>query len=327
MRACAGTTSPGQAYGANCASPQPPAVYTSEEVILQINVTNYANFAMNVYVDFQNVTTSGSYVTQQSSSTTPSIPSGADNCVGWTAPTKSINPNQEQTYTCTFITTQGTAGGTVTFLGYAVGTYSSGYVTSAEVLSNPLEIGNPLSSIAGPFVGLSFEYAAQGSTSIENPAVVVSNSLTDVVWNATLENTANASVTILEYSFLLVARVAQEHDFYIVQPVSLPISSSSLSTYTCALGTGNAPTGAQCSTPQTNCAVLGNGCVPTGATVKLYFAATDISGTGWEWGNGGGFSPPEAVTMFVIIEYDYYNAGVWHVLAQAVPFTGTYFTS
>jgi hypothetical protein len=153
---------------------------------------------------------------------------------------------------------------------------------------------------------------------------VVSNSGNNyVIWQATIENTANASVTILEYSFLLAARVSQEHDFYIVQPVS-SWTSTTLSSYACQLGTSNAPTGAQCSTAQTNCSVLGNGCVPTGGTVTLDFAASGISGTGWEWGTSGGFNPPEAITMFVIVEYDYYNAGVWHVLAQALPFTGTY---
>jgi hypothetical protein len=146
-----------------------------------------------------------------------------------------------------------------------------------------------------------------------------------VIWQATVENTANASVTILEYSFLLVARISQEHDFYIVQPVS-SWTSTTLSPYACTVGTGNAPTGAQCSTAQKNCTVLGNGCVPTGDTVTLDFAASGMGSSSWEWGTSAGFNPPETVTMFVIIEYDYYNGGAWHVLAQAIPITGTYFT-
>lgn len=331
MRACAGTTSPGQAYGTTCARPQPPAVYSAEEVILLINVTNFANVGMSVVADFQSVATNGAGATPQSSTTTPPIPSGAESCVvagqpsqGQTSQAQNIAPNGgKATFLCTFIATQGSSGGTITFLGYAVGTYSSGQVTSAETLSNPIDVGNPLSSVAGPFVGISFEYASKESTTFSS-AVEVSNSGNEyVIWQATLENTANASVTILEYSFLLAARVAQEKDYYIVQPVS-SWTSTTLSSYACALGTSNAPTGAQCSTAQTNCSALGNGCVPTGDSVTLDFAATDIAGTGWEWGTSGGFNPPEAITMFVIVEYDYYNAGVWNVLSQAIPFTGTY---
>jgi hypothetical protein len=329
MEACAGTTSPGQAYGTTCASPQPPAVYSTEEVILLVTVTNFANIAMSVSVDFQDVSTNGATVTSQSSSTSPPIPSGAENCIGGLTPAQEISASGgTATYTCTFIATQGSAGGTATFLGYAVGTYPAGYVTSAETLSNPIQIGNPLSSVAGPFVGLSFEYASEESTTFGSAVVVAaggSGSNEYVIWQATIENTANASVTILEYSFLLVARISQEHDFYIVQPVS-SWTSTTLSPYACALGTGNAPTGAQCSTAQKNCTVLGNGCVPTGDTVTLDFAASGIDSSSWEWRTSAGFNPPETVTMFVIIEYDYYNGGAWHVLAQAIPITGTYFT-
>jgi hypothetical protein len=334
MEACAGTTSPSQAYGTTCASPQPPAVYSAEEVILLITVTNFANVGMNVVADFQAVATGGAGATPQSSSTTPPIPSGAESCLGGqTGTAQNVAANGgTATFVCTFIAAQGSSGGTITFLGYAVGTYPippatpTGQVTSAETLSNPIYVGNPLSSVIGPFVGVSFDYASKESTTFGS-GVQVSNSGNEyVIWQATLENTANASVTILEYSFLLAARVAQEHDFYIVQPVS-SWTSTSLSAYTCASGTGNAPTGAQCSTAQTNCKTLGNGCVPTGDNATLDFAASGIAGTAWEWGTSGGFNPPESITMFVIVEYDYYNAGAWHVLAQAVPFTGTYLPS
>jgi len=334
MQTCAGTTSPGQAYGTTCASPQPLAVYSAEEVILQITVTNFANVAMSVVADFQSVATNGASATAQTSSTSPPLPTGVETCA--TGVSNSFLTGQAQnipadsgtpssaTFYCTFIATQGSSGGTITFLGYAVGTYASGQVTSAETLSNPIQVGNPLSSVAGPFVGVSFQYASQQSTTFGS-AVVVSNSGNKyVIWQATIENTANASVTILEYSFLLAARVSQEHDFYIVQPVS-SWTSTTLTSYTCQLASGtNAPTGAQCSAAQTDCSALGNGCVPTGDSVTLDFAASGISGTGWEWGTSGGFNPPEAITMFVIVEYDYYNAGACYVLAQAIPFTGTY---
>ena len=336
MEACAGTTSPGQAYGSTCAVPQPPAVYAAEEVILLMNVINFANVAMSVTANFQAVGTNGAGVTAQSSSTNPPIPNGVESCVGGqTSQSQIIAANGgSATFICTFIAIQGSSGGTVTFLGYAVGTYPTppatptGQVTSAETLSNPIQVGNPLSSVAGPFVELGFNYASQGSPTFGS-ATVVSNSNHYLIWQANLMNTANASVTILEYSFVLAARISQEHLFYIIQPVS-SWTSTSLSglTYTCALGANNAPTGAQCSTPQTNCTTLGNGCVPTGSTVSLDFAASGYSGSSWSWGSGGGgFNPPESITLYVTIEYDYYNAGAWHVLAQAIPITGVYMTS
>ena len=338
MKACAGTTSPGQAYGTTCPNPQPPAVYSTEEVILNITVTNFANVTMSVYAIFQAVGTNGAKVSPQSSSTNPPIPTGVESCLGGqTSQAQIISANGGKAFfLCTFIVTQGPSGGTVTFLGYAVGTYppppstANGQVTSAETLSNPIQVGNPLSAVAGPFVALGFNYASQGSPGSQTfgPATVVSNSNNYVIWQANLLNTANASVTILEYSFVLAARVSQEHLFYIIQPVA-SWTSTSLSglTYTCQLGSNNAPTGAQCSTPQTNCTVLGNGCVPTGSTVTLDFAASGPAGSGWGWSSGGGFNPPEAITMYVTIEYDYYNAGAWHVLAQAIPITGVYITS
>jgi hypothetical protein len=338
MKACAGTTSPGVTFGATCPQPQPPAVYSSEEVILQINVTNFAYVPMSVSVAFQSVGTNGAYVT----------PASPDNCAGLQTPVEPISANGgKQTYTCTFTATQGKSGGTVTFLGYAEGTYTgySGYITSAEVLSNPIEIGNPLSSVAGPFSAISFRYASSTSQTFGN-ATVVSNSKQMVIWQAQLENTANASVTILDYSFLLAARVSQEHVFYIVQPISS--WTSTLSSYKCeptSTPTNNAPAGAQCSPPQgvtalENCSTLGYGCVPTGDTVTLDFAVTNIEGSatsssGWEWQSSGGFNPPETITLFLIIEYDYYNcqsaanggACAWHVLSQALPITGTYITT
>ena len=221
----------------------------------------------------------------------------------------------------------------MTFLGYATGTYSSSYVTSAETLSNPINIGNAISSISGPFSGISFEYATKESTTFTSADVVSQSDPTNeyLIWQATVENTANASVTILDYSFVLAARVAQEQDFYIVQPVS-SWTSTTLGAYACAnTATGGGPTGASCPTTQTqtwyeNCPTAEDGCIPTGDTVSLDFAASGISGTGWQWGTSGGFNPPEVITMFAIIEYDYYTGGAWHVLAQSIPFTGTYVT-
>jgi hypothetical protein len=319
MDACAGATS--APFGTTCTTS--PAVYSGQEVVLTISVTNYADVSMALYVAFQSVGTNGASV----------VAAGPDDCASGssyqtstvTVPADTGTPSTA-TYVCTFTAEQGPTAGTVTFIGYAVGTYAAvppAQVTSAEGRSNPIQLGNPESAISGPFIGVSFHYASKESTAFSAGAVVPGTS-EYVIWQAQLENTANASVTILQYSSLLLARISQEEGYYIVQPVAA--WSSTLAAYACSLGANNAPTGAQCSTVQENCATLGNGCVPTGDTVTLDFAASSVGSTAWEWGTTSGLNPPEAVTMFVIVVYDLFSNGSWHVLSQAVPITGTYLT-
>ncbi len=324
MDACAGSSS--TPFGTTCTTA--PAIYSGQEVILTISVTNYADVAMSLYVDFQSVGTNGASVTGAS----------PDDCAsgsGYQTSTTTIPADtgtaSTVTYVCTFTAEQGPTAGTVTFIGYAVGTYAAvppAQVTSAEGLSNPVQLGNPESAVSGPFIGLGFNYASETSQTFTS-GVIVPGSSDYVVWQAELENTANASVTILQYSSLLLARISQEEGYYIVQPVAS--WSSTLTAYACALGTNNAPSGAQCSpsggvTALENCTTLGSGCVPTGDTVTLDFAASSVDSTTWEWGTASGLNPPEAVTMFILVVYDFYSGGSWHVLSQAVPITGTYLT-
>jgi len=328
MRACPGTSP----FSLNCGSAA--TVYEGQEVVLKINVTNYAKVAINVYVSFQSIGTNGAKVT----------PSSPSSCAGVTStqpiPANTGSPTTE-TYTCTFTGTVGPTGGTVTFIGDAVGTYTIApappvTITSAEATSNPLPMGNPTSSLVGPWVlnYFSFNYASSEHHAWA-PAQVISASGNHQVWfQVQVTNTANASLTVLQYSYLQVVRTAQEQDYYLSNPIAswqstIPPDSCTNS------GAGGAPSGGSCNPPQTNCAVLGNSCVPVGFSTTLTFAACAPNGASFMWASTGGgnsacsgndanFAPPEGLVIFVVIVFDYYTGGTWHTFAQSLPAFGVY---
>ena len=296
-------------------------------MVLEITVTNNAP-SMPVYVNWQAITTNGVTVDIQ----TQSVPTSSAGCVsGQTQPAPpgyTIGSGGSYTFVCTFTAYQGAAGGAVSFLGWAVGTYSSGVVTSAEVLSNSLSVGYPLGSISGPFIPIPpFEYASSTNTlyASNDATVINSGSNHEVIFQAQIENTANAQVTVLQSSFLLEARVSQEQDYFIVGAASTPVTtwSSTWTTsgnqYVCnASPPTNPPSGASCT----------SGTIAVGNKLSLLFAATSPSGNSWTWGSSSDpQSPPEAVTMYVVIVYSYQNpsTGVYNVLAQAIPFAGVYY--
>ena len=355
MDACAGGTS--EPFSSMQACTTASTVYQGGEVILTITVSNLASQSLSVAVDFQAVATNGASVS----------PVSPDNSCGsgpsYVTATQTIASGSTSTYTCTFVASQGSTGGTVTFLGYATGSYpppsyttttkttsgttvtstststtaNEGSANSAEVVSNPEDIGNIAGSVTGPLVPIAFQYASEESTTF-GPAAVVPSSSEYVIFQGKFENTANASVTILQYSFLLVARISQEEAYYIVPTVSGWTGTTEVSAYSCALGTNDAPTGTSCSTTFTNCTTEEDSCVPTGSTVTLDFAtcAADESYTYWFWetspgnvlcsNNDSALNNPEVVTMYCIILYDFYSGGSWHDLAQAIPMEGTYFS-
>jgi hypothetical protein len=331
MKACAGTSP----FTANCGPPG--TVFQGQEVVLKVNVTNYANVAMNVYVSYQSVGTNGASVT----STAPM------SCSGVTS-TQLIPANPgvptPVTFTCTFSANTGPTGGTVTFIGYAVGTYTIApappvTITSAEATSNPLPLGNPANSLVGPWVinYFSFNYASSQHHAWAPAEVVSSSGNSQVIFQVQLTNTANASLTVLQYTYLQVVRTSQEQDYYLVSPVAS--WTSSISSYACTnTGGGGSPTGTGCTVAQQNCSVLGNGCVPIGSTITMSFAACATAGNSFMWAvTGGGnsacssnnasFNPPEGLVVFVVVVFDYYTGGSWHTLAQSLPAMGVYLST
>lgn len=333
------TTTSTTTYGTStCVSPQPVAVYQGGEIILNIPVTNLASTSINTYVSFQFVGTNGAGVSG----------AGPDDCASgqsFQTPTQPITAGSTYVFTCTFSATQGPTGGTVTFIGYAVGTTStttsgstmtssSGEITSAEAVSNPIQVGNPGSAVTGAFVPISFDYASEESV-IFTPATTIPAGTSDyVIFQAQLQNTANSSLTILEYTFLLNARVAQEEDYYMVSSVP-EWTSTTLTAYGCELPSSP-------STEPPTDTITGQNCVtvPSGSDVTIDLAACAAGTTDWFWeqtnsgGNGNcpnndsSLDPPEATTAFVIVVYDYYNSalGRWSDFAQAIAISGIYFT-
>ena len=325
MKACPGTSS----FGTACVVA--PTVYQGGEVILKVNVTNFASVAMLTYVDFQSVGTNGASVSNHA----------PDSCSGGTAPTQNIPANTGTpatvTFTCTFSANTGPTGGTVTFIGYAVGTYTGPVgpvqITSAEATSNPLPLGNPTSSLTGPWVVnyFSFNYASSQHNAWAPADVISSSANSKVIFQVQVTNTANASLTVLQYSYLQMLRTQQEMDYYLIQPVTT--YTTSIQAYNC-MDSAGVPSGSSCTPVQTNCSVLGNGCVPVGYTMTLSFAACAPASASFMWGNTGGgpgcssntagFNPPEGVVGFIVVVYGFYNAGKWNILSQTLPFQGLY---
>ena len=326
MSACPGTSS----FGTNCVVA--PTVYQGGEVILEVNVTNFASVAMLTYVNFQSVGTNGASVSYHA----------PDSCSGGTTSTQSIPANTGTpatvTFTCTFSANTGPSGGTVTFIGYAVGTYTGPVgpvqITSAEATSNPLSLGNPTSGLTGPWVVnyFSFNFASTQHKTWGPADIIEASTNSDVIFQVQVTNTANASLTVLQYSYLQMLRTQQEMDYYLIQPVTT--YTTSIQAYNC-IDSAGVPSGSSCNPVQTNCTALGNGCVPVGYTTTLSFAACAPDSTNFMWantgggnsacsGNGNGWNPPEGAVAFIVIVYGFYNAGKWNILSQTLPFQGLY---
>lgn len=332
MKACAGYQPP-TAFSNNCAYGA-TTVYNGGEVVLRANVTNLASVGMNVFVNFQGVATNGaSLSTSGPAYPTYCSPSPASSVtISGTTNTTTIAAGKTGYFDCTFSANTGTSNsGAVTFVGFAVGTYTLSpappvTIYSAESTSNTLQLGNPLTIIAGPWLMnyFSFDYASSTSTSWQS-AAFVSHSLQKVMFQAQFTNTASSALTILGYSYILVGRIQQEMDYYAVSGTTY---STSLSPYACAnTGTGGAPTGSSCSA------------VPVGSTVTVDFAAcAPYPNTGdnsfmWANSNGGnsacssnkaGWNAPEGAVMFAVIVYEYQSGGNWITFSQSVPAQGIF---
>ncbi len=326
MEACPGTSS----FGTTCVVA--PTVYQGGEVILKVNVTNFASVAMLTYLNFQSVGTNGASVSNHA----------PNSCSGGTTSTQNIPANTgtpaTATFTCTFSANTGPTGGAVTFIGYAVGRYTGPVgpvqITSAEATSNPLSLGNPTSGLTGPWVVnyFSFNYASSQHNAWAPADIVSSSANSKVIFQVQVTNTANASLTVLQYSYFQMLRTQQEMDYYLIQPVTT--YTASIQAYNCIDNAG-VPSGSNCNPVQTNCSVLGNGCVPIGSTTTLSFAACTPDSASFMWANTGGgnsacsgntagFNPPEGVVGFIVIVYGFYNAGKWNILSQTLPFQGLY---
>ena len=330
LQACAGSA-PGNTFVNSCTAGA-STVYNGGEVILVASVTNLATTAMNVYVSFQSIATNQASLSTSSpaypGTCSPSPASGAT--LSGNTNTIPISPGTTGTFDCTFSANTGPYNsGAVTFVGFAVGSFTippapPETITSAESTSNTLQLGNPLTNVAGPWLVdyFSFQYASSSSGSWQ-PAAVVSHSNQKVIFQVTVTNTASSALTITGYSYILVGRISQEMDYYVVSGTTY---SSTLAAFTCTnTGPGGAPTGSSCIT------------VPVGGSQTVDFAACSTGGTGFMWYNSGGgpqsgtcssnnasWSAPEGAVMFVVIVYEYQSGGNWVTFSQSIPAQGIF---
>jgi hypothetical protein len=249
------------------------------------------------------------------------------------APTGSCSPSSQNiaanggssTFQCNYAVSQGNVGGTVTFIGYAQGTTGGTQITSAEATSNTINVGNLATELTGPLTIDYFNFMHYSSTYTSGSnSPIISHSEHFVSLDATITNTGNASIVVLQYSYFQFVRTAQEEDYYIVS--GLPSYSASTRTFSALQCTDAPPT-----------APAPSGCgiqMDIGETVTVAFAAISpassgsSSGSGWEWGSGtpgGGISQGEGINGFVVIIFAEQNsAGNWISFAQTLPYYGIY---
>jgi flagellin-like protein len=256
-------------------------------------------------------------------------------------------------YVCTFAANPNGFGGFASFTGAATGTYNSLPVTSAEAISNTIQIGGPISVLnQGPFSGnfFYFKYSACTNmpthtthcTTVPNPLTVgtlpMASSITGstsyyVAFYLQVTNNFNTTIPILPYTYFMTdPTVGGESPFFLVgNPSSLPY----LPNYACTSGcTNNVP--ALTPYPSSCTAQATSTCInlAPGATVTLTFAACDIGSTWWDWagsaygksfdsGNTCTTNPPdyqsnEATYLTILVSFVYKG----QVYTQDIPFVG-----
>jgi hypothetical protein len=224
----------------------------------------------------------------------------------------------------------------VTFIGYAQGTVGSTQITSAESTSNTINVGNLAAELTGPLSIDYFDFMYYSSNNpTGSPSPLIGHSEHFVSLDATITNTGNASIVILQYSYFQFVRTAQEEDFYIVPETlpqgipaitytgSSPNAKGSFSALSCTDTPPSAPSPGGCGIP-----------MDIGQSLTVGFAASSpntagtTSGSGWEWGSGtpgGGISQGEGINGFVVIIFAEQNKlGNWISFAQTLPYFGIY---
>jgi flagellin-like protein len=215
-------------------------------------------------------------------------------------------PPPSISWVCNYAANPNGFGGFASFTIAATGTYNTLPVTSAEAISNTIQIGGPISVLnQGPFTGnfFYFKYSActnapSGGPSYSKPCTSVPNPVTYgtlpvassisgsssyyVAFYVQITNNFNVPLPILPYSYFLTdPTIGGESPFYLVgNPSSLPYVPN----YACTSGcTNNIPS--LTPYPSTCVATSTATCysLAPGATVTLTFAACDISASQWNW--------------------------------------------
>jgi flagellin-like protein len=259
-------------------------------------------------------------------------------------------------YLCTYSANPNGFGGFASFTGQATGTYNKETVTSSSAISNPVQVGGPVSVLnQGPFSGnfFFFKYSActtlpSGNTpcatkpspvtagNLPTASLINGNSSYYVAFYIQITNNYNVTIPILPYTYFMTDPTSGgESPFYIVgnpggygNP-NLPY----IPNYDPGVS-GEAPT--LTSYPSTCIATSTASCinVAPGNSTVITFAACDIGSTWWDWGGsayGNSFdsgntcttrppqyTPDEATYLTMLITFAYNG----QVYTQQIPFVG-----
>ena len=233
----------------------------------------------------------------------------------------SLNAGQSALFTCLYTGFSGSSGGSITFAGYAIGTYLGSKTTSAEATSNPLQIGNIMNT--GPWSQSYFTYNFESSTQLTpSSADYISVGNDHVSYSLNVRNNFNGSLTILDESFLIMMRKGSDPTFFVVKNACYPGqtgcgASPALTSYNCYSGSS-----------MTGCTTVG-----AGANTTLTFAAcpptssSSPGSTSWVWassGGGGGcgqtWTPVEGDSVLAVVFYTIGSTTSGPVYSQALPF-------
>ena len=279
-------------------------------ITLTGNVTNrYTQTITGVKIVVAPVTgipTGTAYVTQNGACTPSSV---------------NLAAGSSALFTCQYTGYSGSSGGSITFAGYAIGTYLGSKTTSAEATSNPLQIGNVMN--AGPWSQNYFTYDFESSSQITPvSADYISVGNDHVSYYLGVHNNFNGSLTILDESFLIMMRKGADPTFFIAQKACYPGqtgcgASPALTSYNCYPGSS-----------MTGCTTVG-----VGADATLTFAAcpptsaSSPGSTSWVWVNSGGgggcgqtWSPVEGDSVLASIFYTIGSTTSGPVYSQTLPF-------
>jgi hypothetical protein len=261
------------------------------------------------------------------------------------------------TFTCTYSATTGAVGGFASFSARATGTLNGAAASSAQEISNSVQIGGTVSVLnQGPFSANSFffkdTYCSQqsgqfwvspctqtpsGSLSISslpnaNPQNASSNYY--VAYYLQITNNFNTTLQVLQYSYFQTdPSLGGESDFYLVGAAS----SYNANGYYFPTYSGNTPTLTAYGGDALTCQNTPGNCisVPQGGSIYLTFASCKAGSTDWNWGDSQygrafddpvGCSPesppnyqtPEATYLSIIVSF-LYNGQVFD---QQIPFQG-----
>jgi archaellin len=259
-------------------------------------------------------------------------------------------------YLCTYSANPNGFGGFASFTGQATGTYNKQTVTSGQTISNPVQIGGPVSVLnQGPFSGnfFFFKYSAcstppSGSTpcqtiptpltnnSLPTASLIDGNSSYYVAFYIQVTNNYNVTIPILPYTYFLTDPTAGgESAFFIVGDSGgqgnpglpyIPDYDPGVS--------GEVPT--LTPYPSTCLAASTASCINIGASNSsvLTFAACDIGSRWWDWANSTygynfdsgntcttrppQYTPYESTYLSILITFAYNG----QVYTQQIPFVG-----